>query len=145
MLTANDHVLEEVTPHVAGQVDAASKVDARVTVEAGAQIINSVVRGPTIIGENARIVNSYVGPFTSLYHDVVVENSEIEHAIVLEHSKILNVGARIQDSLIGRNAVVTHTERKPRDPFIWAITRRWICLKASGGHEGPLLRDHPIP
>ncbi|MBL8057839.1 MAG: glucose-1-phosphate thymidylyltransferase [Anaerolineales bacterium] len=114
MLTANDHVLEEVTPHIAGHVDEASKVDSRVTVEAGAQIINSVVRGPAIIGENARIVNSYVGPFTSLYHDVVVENSEIEHAIVLEHSKILHVGARIQDSLIGRNAVVTHTERKPR-------------------------------
>lgn len=114
MLTANDHVLEEVTPHIDGEVDAASKVDSRVTVEKGAVVINSIIRGPAIIGENARIVNSYVGPFTSLYHNVVVENSEIEHAIVLEHSRIINVGARIQDSLIGRNAVVTHTERKPK-------------------------------
>ena len=114
MLSANDHVLEEVKPHVDGSVDAASKVDARVTVERGAQIVNSVVRGPAIIGENTRILNSYVGPFTSIYHDVVIENSEIEHAIVLEHSRISHVGARIQDSLIGRNAVVTHTERKPR-------------------------------
>ena len=114
MLSANDHVLEEVTPRVDGQVDAASRVDSRVTVEPGAQIINSVVRGPTIIGENTRIVNSYVGPFTSIYHNVLVENSEIEHAIVLEHSRIVNVGARIQDSLIGRNALVTHTERRPR-------------------------------
>ncbi len=114
MLTANDHVLEEVTPRIEGEVDAASKVDSRVTVERGATIINSIIRGPTIIGENARIVNSYIGPFTSLYHDVMVENSEIEHTIVLEHSRIINVGARIQDSLIGRHAVITHTERKPK-------------------------------
>lgn len=114
MLTANDHVLEEVTPQIWGTVDEASKVDARVTVEKGAQIINSIVRGPTIIGENTRIVNSYIGPFTSIYHDVVVENSEIEHSLVLERSQIINVAARIQDSLIGRNALVTHTERKPK-------------------------------
>jgi glucose-1-phosphate thymidylyltransferase len=72
------------------------------------------VRGPAIIGEDTRIVNSYIGPFTSLYHGVTVENSEIEHSIVMEHCRIINVGARIQDSLIGRNAFVTQTDRKPK-------------------------------
>lgn len=114
MLSANDHVLEEVSPRIDGAVDEASKVDPRVTVEKGAQIINSTVRGPAIIGENTRIVNSYIGPFTSLYHGVTVENSEIEHSIVMENCKIVNVGARIQDSLIGRNAFVTQTDRKPK-------------------------------
>jgi glucose-1-phosphate thymidylyltransferase len=114
MLSANDHVLEEVVPQIAGTVDEASKVDPRVTVEKGAQIINSTVRGPAIIGEDTRIVNSYIGPFTSLYHGVTVENSEIEHSIVMEHCRIINVGARIQDSLIGRNAFVTQTDRKPK-------------------------------
>lgn len=114
MLTANAHVLEEITPRLEGTVDEASMVDSRVTVEKGAQIINSVVRGPTIIGENTRILNSYVGPFTSIYYNVTIENSEIEHTIVLENSRIINVGARIQDSLIGRNVFVTHTDRKPR-------------------------------
>jgi glucose-1-phosphate thymidylyltransferase len=114
MLEANDYVLEEVTPRVDGQVDAQSRVDGRVTVEKGAQIVNSVVRGPTIIGENARLINAYVGPFTSISANVVIENSEIEHAIVLESSRIVNVGARIQDSLIGRNTVVTQTDRRPR-------------------------------
>ncbi len=114
MLTANAHVLEELKPRIEGEVDADSKVDSRVTVEKGAVVTNSILRGPSIIGENARITNAYVGPFTSLYHDVVVENSEIEHAIVLEHSKIVNVGTRIQDSLIGRNAYVTQSGRKPK-------------------------------
>ncbi len=114
MLAANDHVLEEVEPRCEGEIDANSQVDARVTVEKGARIINSVVRGPSIIGENARIENAYVGPFTSIAAQVVIENSEVEHTIVLENSKVINVGARIQDSLIGRNALVTQSDRKPK-------------------------------
>jgi glucose-1-phosphate thymidylyltransferase len=114
MLSANAHVLEEVKPYIAGTVDAVSRVDGRVTIEKGAVITHSVIRGPTIIGENARITNAYVGPFTSIARDVVIENSEIEHTIVLENSKVINVGARIQDSMIGRNAHVTQSGRKPK-------------------------------
>lgn len=118
MLTANAYVLEELEPSQQGSVDEASTVGRRVTVQAGAQIINSQVRGPSIIGANTRIVNSYIGPYTSIYHDVVVENSEIEHSIVLENSRIENVSTRIQDSLIGRNAQVAQTVRKPRSIFL---------------------------
>ena len=113
MLDANDHVLEEITPRIEGSVDESSNVDKRVTVEAGAQVINSVVRGPSIIGENARIENSYIGPFTSIYHDVVVEDSEIEHSIVLENSSIIGIPGRIADSLIGRNAKLSRSSIKP--------------------------------
>jgi len=113
MLEANDHVLEELTHRVDGFVDRESRVDSRVTVEAGAEVINSVVRGPAIIGRDSRVVNSYVGPFTSIYHDVVIEDSEIEHSIVLEHSVIQGISGRLADSLIGRNARVTRSPIKP--------------------------------
>ena len=113
MLDANDHVLEELHHRQDGFVDRDSRVDGRVTVEAGAEVINSVVRGPAIIGENTRVINSYIGPFTSIYHDVVVEDSEIEHSIVLEHSVIRAIGGRIADSLIGRNAVVAKSPIRP--------------------------------
>ena len=114
MLEANAHVLEELTPYVAGEVDGDSAVDSRVTIEEGAVVINSVVRGPTIIGANTRIINSYVGPFTSIHHDVTVENSELERCIILENSRILNVGQRLQDSLIGRSATVEQDGGRPR-------------------------------
>ncbi|HET91382.1 MAG TPA: glucose-1-phosphate thymidylyltransferase [Chloroflexi bacterium] len=114
LLEANGLVLEELTPVVEGYVDRDSEVDGRVTIENGAEIINSVVRGPTIIGERTRIVNSYVGPFTSIYHDVVVEDSEIERAIVLEHSVIRDIPARIQDSVIGRNVTLARSPIKPK-------------------------------
>jgi len=114
MLNANDHVLEEVKPHIAGTVDKDSTVDPRVTIEAGAIVENSVIRGPTIIGEGTIIRDSYVGPFTSIYHHCTVEHSEIEHSIVLENSKIQDVPYRIADSIIGRNASVTRSEVKPK-------------------------------
>ncbi|HEY76578.1 MAG TPA: glucose-1-phosphate thymidylyltransferase [Thermoflexia bacterium] len=114
ILEANSLVLEELEPAVEGYVDRDSEVDSRVTVEKGAEIINSVIRGPTIIGRRSRIVNSYIGPFTSIYHDVVIENSEIERSIVLEHSVIRDIPARIQDSLIGRNVTLNRSPMKPK-------------------------------
>jgi len=114
MLDANARVLEEIKPYVAGGIDAESVIGPRVTIQKGARIINSVVRGPTIIGENTVIKDSFVGPFTSIYHDCVIENSELERCIVLEHSAIYDVETRIQDSLIGRYAKIKHDKRKPK-------------------------------
>lgn len=114
MLEANNRVLAELEHKVEGYVDRDSKIDHLVTVERGAEIINSVIRGPAIIGEDARIVNSYVGPFTSIYHHTVIENSEIEHSIVLDHSRILNVPSRIEDSIIGRDVEITYSPIKPK-------------------------------
>ncbi len=114
MLQANDRVLAELTHQVEGYVDRDSTIDHLVTVERGAEIINSVLRGPAIIGEECRIVNSYVGPFTSIFHHTVIENSEIEHSIVLDHSSIHDVPSRIQDSIIGREVEVTYSPIKPK-------------------------------
>ncbi len=114
MLEANSLVLEELKPYIAGYVDRDSEVDSRVTVEKGAEVINSVVRGPAIIGRNTRIVNSYVGPFTSIGNDCLVQDSEIERSIVLEHSVIQDLPARVQDSLIGRHVTLRRSPIRPK-------------------------------
>jgi glucose-1-phosphate thymidylyltransferase len=114
MLEANDLVLDEIEHRILGYVDRDSQLNGKVTIEKGAEIINSRIRGPAIIGEDARIVNSYVGPFTSIYHNVHIENSEIEHSIVLEHSTILDIPYRIEDSLIGRHSTITRSPIKPK-------------------------------
>jgi glucose-1-phosphate thymidylyltransferase len=116
MLEANSMVLQELTASIAAdaEIDTASEIDSRVTIESGAKIINSVIRGPAIIGENCIIENSYVGPFTSIYHHVTIQNCEIERSIVLEHSTLCDVDRRLQDSLIGRHAKVMKAESKPR-------------------------------
>jgi glucose-1-phosphate thymidylyltransferase len=114
MLDANSFVLEELKPVISGTVDAHSHVDSRVTVEAGAQIVNSIVHGPTIIGENTQIIDSYIGPFTSIYHDVTVEKCEIDRSIILENSTLRDLDVRVHDSLIGRNVEVVRALQRPR-------------------------------
>ncbi len=114
MLDANRLVLEEIEHRIGGFVDKDSQITGKVTVEEGAEIINSVIRGPAIIGQHARVVNSYVGPFTAIYHHTEIEDSEIEHSIVLENSSIVSVPHRIEDSLIGRNVKIHRSPIKPK-------------------------------
>ncbi len=114
MLEANNRVLEELEPRNEGTISPDSEVNGRVVIERGAQIINSVIRGPAIIGEETRVVNAYIGPYTSIYHHCVIERCEIEHCIVLENSRIIDVPTRIEDSLIGRNVEITRSRMKPR-------------------------------
>lgn len=112
ILEANRLLLETIKYENYGTVDAESKIDGKVVVEKGAQIINSSIRGPAIIGENTKLVNSYIGPFSSIYYGVTVENSEIEHSIVLQNSSIKDI-KRLEDSLIGQNVKLCKTEKKP--------------------------------
>jgi glucose-1-phosphate thymidylyltransferase len=77
-----------------------------VVLEKGAVVVNSTIRGPAIIGERTRIENAYVGPYTSIHNDCLIQNCEIEHSVVLENTRILDTTARIEDSLIGRHVEI---------------------------------------
>jgi glucose-1-phosphate thymidylyltransferase len=113
MLEANRIVLDALVARNEGEITGTSQLIGKVVIEPGAQVIDSIVRGPAIIGERSRIENAYIGPFTSVYHGVEIRNSEIEHSIVLENSKILDVSARIADSLIGKDVVIRRSELMP--------------------------------
>ena len=63
--------------------------------------------------EFERIVGAYVGPFTSIGNDVVIQDSEIEHSIVLEGSCVRDLANRVIDSLIGRNVRIYREPVKP--------------------------------
>jgi glucose-1-phosphate thymidylyltransferase len=112
ILEANRIILDDLKSRIEGKVDEKSKLLGKVRIEKGAEIRNSVIRGPVIIGENSRIVNSYVGPFTSVYFKVTIENSEVEHSIILENSKIRDI-KRIEDSLVGQNVEILKSDAKP--------------------------------
>lgn len=67
---------------VEGFVDRHSTLSGEVIVEAGAEVINSVVAGPVLIGERARIVNSELRHGVSVAPDIAIVNSTIENSIV---------------------------------------------------------------
>jgi glucose-1-phosphate thymidylyltransferase len=113
MLECNRKVLEGIEPAVRGTVDESSQLIGRVVVEEGAVIERSTVRGPAIIGRGTVLRDTYVGPFTSIYFGCTLEDTEIEHSIVLEQSTIRGV-RRIEDSLIGKQVEVSPNRAQPR-------------------------------
>lgn len=113
ILEANRIMLSEIKRKVRGKVDSESEIVGEVIIEKGAEVIRSTVRGPAIIGENSRIVDSYIGPFTSIYYETEIIKSEVEHSVILEKVR-LNGVTRLEDSLIGRAVTISKSSRRPK-------------------------------
>jgi glucose-1-phosphate thymidylyltransferase len=114
MLEANRLVLAELDPRIDGDVSDDSRVESRVVVEEGAAISGSVVRGPAVIGRGARIVDAYIGPYTSIGDEVEVSRSEVENSILLAGARVIDLGTRMEASLLGRNVSLTRSDGMPK-------------------------------
>jgi glucose-1-phosphate thymidylyltransferase len=113
LLEANRLLLEKIETRIDGTVDSTSTIDGRVVVEAGASIVNSTIRGPVAIGAGTIVTDSFIGPFSAVGANCEVVNSEIEHSVIMDSSKIIEI-PRLEDSLIGKDVVVKRTQAKPR-------------------------------
>lgn len=113
LLEANRLVLDNISPDIQGEVDDRSTIAGKVIVQRGARIVNSVVRGPAIIGEHCVIEDSYIGPFSSIGSKTVVRRSEVEYSIILRDCKILNIGIRLEGSILGNDVEVVEATGKP--------------------------------
>jgi glucose-1-phosphate thymidylyltransferase len=113
MLAANRLVLETIEHRVEGElIDA--QIDGRVIIEPGARLQRSAVRGPAIIGAGAQLTDCYIGPYTAVGEDCVIENAEIEHSILLAGSSVRGLDGRMESSLLGRNVKIGRGDRQPR-------------------------------
>lgn len=114
ILEANSMLLAGLHTRIEGDIDSRSRMDGTVVLEKGSSVVNSVLRGPLIIGERSRIIDAYVGPFTSIHYGVELRACEIEHSIVLENSSIVDVHGRIESSLVGKNVVIERHSKPPK-------------------------------
>ncbi len=114
LLEANRLILDSITSRTDGEVDNQSDVAGKVIIEAGAKITNSKIRGPVIIGKNCIVENSYIGPFASIGDGTEIRNSEVEYSIVLRDCKIINVGLRLEGSILGNDVEIVEATGKPR-------------------------------
>ena len=62
---------------------------------------NSVIIEPCFIGTDARIVNSVIGPYASVGHKCVIENSNIKNSVIQSHTTVSN--AIFENSMIGNH------------------------------------------
>jgi glucose-1-phosphate thymidylyltransferase len=113
LLEANRLILETLDRRIDGTVDDESRIEGRVVIEAGASVTRSHIRGPAIIGAGTTIVESFVGPFTAIDRDCRIQQSEIEHSVILARSVVDHVD-RLTDSLLGRDVQVIRSDLRPR-------------------------------
>jgi glucose-1-phosphate thymidylyltransferase len=111
MLEANRLILETLEHDVQGEIND-STVDGRVVIEPGAVLERSTVRGPAVIGARTKLVDSYVGPYTAIAEDCLVEGAELEHSILLAGAKVRHLSGRMESSLLGRNVTIDRDERR---------------------------------
>ncbi len=102
ILEANHVVLQTLTPANQGQVDERTRVYEPVILEKGARVVNSVLRGPLLIGQDTEVIDSYVAPFTSISHHCRLKGVRVGGSIILEHTSIEDIHWPIEHSLIGR-------------------------------------------
>jgi len=111
ILDANRLILDDIRSDT--KVETKARIHGRVIIEEGTQIDeNTVIKGPAIIGKNCVIRNAYIGPYTSIGDDCVIENTEVEDSVILEGSEIRNAG-RILESLIGRGVKILNSDNHP--------------------------------
>ncbi|HZG87125.1 glucose-1-phosphate thymidylyltransferase [Paenibacillus sp.] len=120
LILCNQHFLRRLEGlRVKGDIDARSNVTSPVVVGENTVIIDSVIRGPVVIGRGCRIENSYIGPYTAIADHAVVRGSEVENSIVMEHAVLDNVPTRIDESLIGADARVIGQSQPPKRARLW--------------------------
>jgi len=106
ILEANRIILEKLSSRREGQIDEQSRVYDPVVLEKGTQVLNSVLRGPLIIGADSVIIDSYIGPYTSINHSCRLKGVRIGNSVVMEHTTIEEIHWPIEHSLIGRDVVL---------------------------------------
>jgi glucose-1-phosphate thymidylyltransferase len=113
IIDANLLILEDIEASNQGKV-VDSSINGRVRIEKGALIEKSTIRGPAIIGEKARIIRAYVGPFSSIGNNVRIENSEVECSVIMDGAIVCNLERRIDRSILGKNVVIEQLDESPR-------------------------------
>ncbi len=113
MLEANRLILDDIEERLDGEI-IDSRVEGRVAIEAGAIVERATIRGPAVIGAGAVVRDAYIGPYTAIAENVTIEHAELEHSIVLSGATVRDLDARVEASLIGKNATISRSPTVPK-------------------------------
>ena len=113
LLEANRIVLDDYAERkIEGEI-VNSLIVGRVEVKKGAKIIDSIVKGPCVIGKDTFIKQSYIGPYTSIGARCKILNSEIDFSVIMDEVEVKDIG-KMSDSIIGRKAKVLKSDKLPK-------------------------------
>jgi len=114
LLDMNRAILDGLTGEAIADPDDGNRFEGAVAIHPSARVSSSIVIGPVIIGADALISDSYIGPHTSIAERVRIEGAELERSIVLAEASIVHVGSRLVASVVGRQAHIFRDFSMPR-------------------------------
>lgn len=106
VLEANSSALDTLKRARVGADLSKATVQGRVAIDPSAVLDGARIHGPVQIGPGAVVLDSYVGPYTSIGANVRLEGVEIEQSIVLDDALIRFPGRRLEASLVGEGAQI---------------------------------------
>ena len=114
LLDMNRTMLDELDSEVDAKAVDDNRFEGHIAIHPTASVTSSVIIGPVIVGADALIADSYIGPHTSIAERVRIEGAEIERSIVLADASVLHVGGRLVASIVGREARIFRDFSMPR-------------------------------
>lgn len=110
-MEANQYLLDHNSNgEIKSKPDQTSSIQGRVSIGNKCKIINSKIRGPAMIGSGVTIKNAYIGPYTSISDNCVIEKSRLENSVLMQGVRLINVGQQIDNSLVGTGTEVSGVE-----------------------------------
>jgi len=101
-ILANQYILDiSNSGQIKSKIGPKNVIQGRVGIGKNCKIQNSTIRGPVLIGENVTIRDSFIGPYTSISNNSLIEKSRVENSVIMEGVKIVNVERPIDSSLVG--------------------------------------------
>jgi glucose-1-phosphate thymidylyltransferase len=118
LLRANRLALEALAGNGSAPPDIGNLLDSEIqgpaVIHPTARLRSALVRGPAVIGANVQLDDVYVGPYTAIGDDVVIEGAEIEHSLVLSGAEVRYPGVRLTTSIVGPRARLVRDFHLPR-------------------------------
>ena len=112
LLEANRMILERhINTSIHGEIDIESSVIGRIELGISSKVVRSVIYGPVRIGKDVSIINSFIGPYTSIGDGCKIENTSMQYTIVLGSCQLLNIDT-LEDSLLGYNCKICREENR---------------------------------
>jgi glucose-1-phosphate thymidylyltransferase len=106
LLEANSMILDEL-PHHPVELELRSvRIEGRVAIHPSARLERTTIRGPAVIGGEAELIDTFIGPYTSIGPGARLEGAEIDNSIVLSGATIHHLGHRIEASVVGAGAQI---------------------------------------
>ena len=106
LLEANRMILDELAHGPVETEIPTVRIEGRVAIHPSARLERTTIRGPAVIGGEAELIDTFIGPYSAIGPGARLEGAEVDHSIVLSGAAIHHLGHRVEASVIGAGAHV---------------------------------------